>query len=69
MNEKNLSLIRHILTGLGVVLGFVGLNKYVPVIDFLQTNLEVVNSAVVTLVGFALTLFGFFKSRPAEWGK
>lgn len=69
MNEKFLSTLRHILTVIGVVLGLVGLSKYTDVVNYIQDNLEAVNGAVLALIGFATTLYGFFFKRPAEWRK
>lgn len=67
MNEKTKSLIRHILTALGFVLGLVGLNKFTGVIDYLIQNLDTIWAAVLTLVGIVTSIFGFFKDRPANW--
>lgn len=67
MNEQTKSLIRHILTALGFVLGLVGLNKFTGVIDYLIQNLDAIWSAVVALIGFVVSIFGFFKDRPASW--
>lgn len=67
MNEQTKSLIRHILTALGFVLGLVGLNKFTGVIDYLIQNLDAIWSAVLALVGFVTSIFGFFKDRPASW--
>lgn len=63
MNEQTKSIIRHILTALGFVLGLVGLNKFTGVIDYLTQNLDVIWSAVTTLVGFVTALLGFFKDK------
>lgn len=63
MTEQTKSLIRHILTALGFVLGLVGLDKFVPIVSTIQQNLDVVWGAVVALVGFVTTLAGFFKNK------
>lgn len=67
MNEQTKSLIRHILTALGFVLGLVGLNKFTGVVDYLTQNLDTIWSAVTTLVGIVIGIYGYFKDRPANW--
>jgi hypothetical protein len=61
------SLLRHILTAIGSVLVFLGLGKFTGLIDILVQNLDVVWDAVVALIGFVLTVWGFFKNRPADF--
>ena len=63
MNEQTKSIIRHLLTALGVVLGFVGLSKFTGLLDILNQNLDTVWNAVLTIVGFVTTLVGFFKNK------
>lgn len=63
MNEQTKSIIRHLLTAVGVLLGFLGLSKWVTIVDIFQTNLDSVWSAILTLIGFATTIIGFFKSK------
>jgi hypothetical protein len=63
MNEQTKSIIRHLLTALGVVLGFVGLSKFTGLLDILNQNLDTVWNAVLTIVGFITTLVGFFKNK------
>ncbi len=63
MNEQTKSIIRHVLTALGVVLGFVGLSKFTGLLDILNQNLDTVWNAVLTIVGFITTLVGFFKNK------
>ena len=63
MTEQTKSLIRHILTALGFVLGLVGLDKFVPIVSTLQQNLDVVWGAIMALVGVVTTLLGFFKEK------
>ena len=65
MNEPK-SLIRHTLTALGTVVALIGLNGVVPIIDFLQSNLDPVYDAVEVLVGFAVMLYGFFRKRDPQ---
>lgn len=61
MNELTKSLLRHILFTAGTIAALVGLNSILPIIDFLLANLDGVWAAVMTIVGFVLSLFGFFK--------
>ena len=61
------SLLRHILTAIGSVLVFLGFGKFTSLIDILVQNLDVVWDAVVALIGFVLTVWGFFKNRPADF--
>jgi hypothetical protein len=63
MNEQTKSIIRHVLTALGVVLGFVGLSKFTGLLDILNQNLDTVWNAALTIVGFITTLVGFFKNK------
>ena len=63
MNEQTKSIIRHVLTALGVVLGFVGLSKFTGLLDILNQNLDTVWNAVLTIIGFITTLVGFFKNK------
>jgi hypothetical protein len=63
MNEQTKSIIRHLLTALGVVLGFVGLSKFTGLLDILNQNLDTVWNAALTIVGFITTLVGFFKNK------
>jgi hypothetical protein len=63
MNEKTKSLVRHVLTAVGTVVALIGLNGVIPVIDFLQENLDGVWDAVEVIIGFVLTMFGFFKDK------
>lgn len=67
MTDSLKSIIRHILTALGVVLAFVGLEKYTGIIEYVSQNLDVVWGSILTLVGFVTTIWGFFfKRTPAE---
>jgi TctA family transporter len=68
MNEKTKSLIRHALTALGVVLGFIGLDKYTGIVQYLLDNLDSLWSAVVSIVGVVLTVIGFFKNKERFGG-
>ena len=61
MNEQTKSLIRHILTALGFVLGAVGVADAANVIEFLLADLDIIWDAVLVLVGVVTTVIGFFK--------
>jgi len=61
MTEQSKSLIRHILTALGMILVALGLGKYSGVIDFALGNLDGVWQSISVIIGFVTTLFGFFK--------
>lgn len=63
--DSTISLIRHCLTALGVVLSLVGLGKYTGATDYLVANLDGVWAAISVVIGAITTLFGFFKARPA----
>lgn len=63
MTEQTKSLIRHILTALGFVLGLVGLDKFVPIVSTLQQNLDVVWGAIMAIAGVVTTILGFFKNK------
>lgn len=63
MNEQTKSIIRHLITALGAVLGFIGLSKFTGILDYVNTNLDSIWEAVLTIVGFVATLSGFFKDK------
>lgn len=63
MNEQTKSLIRHILTAVGFVLGIIGLGKFSGVIDILLQNLDGLWQAVSAIVGVVLMIIGFFKDK------
>lgn len=63
MSESTKSLIRHILTALGFVLGLVGVGKATGVIDIILNNLDAVSEAISTVVGVVLMIVGFFKDK------
>ena len=68
MTEQIKSLIRHILTALGVLLTLLGIDKLIPVVEYLQTNLDGVFAAITTLVGVVVTIIGFFRNKD-RWEK
>lgn len=61
MTEQVKSLIRHTLTAIGTLLVLIGVDKFVPLVEYLQTNLDGVVAAVSTLVGVFVTIVGFFR--------
>ena len=61
MTEQVKSLIRHTLTAIGVLLTLIGIDKFIPLVEYLQTNLDGVVAAVSTLVGVFVTIVGFFR--------
>lgn len=63
MNETTKSFVRHFLTVLGTIFALVGLNSWIPVLEFLNQSLDTIWAALVTIIGFATTLFGFFKDK------
>ena len=60
------SLIRHILTALGVVLTFIGLGRFTGLTDLLLANLDAVWAAASTIIGAIVAIYGFFKGKPAQ---
>lgn len=69
MNQEQIkSLTRHLLTAIGVLFTLLGIDKLIPVVEFLQSNLDGVFAAITTLVGVVVTLLGFFKDK-SRWQK
>ncbi len=66
MTKTQRSLVRHVLTAIGTVIALLGINAWIPVIDFLKENLDPVWDAVTLLVGFAITFYGFIVNRKAD---
>lgn len=63
MNDKTASLIRHMLTGLASILMVIGLGKYTGAINLIMDNMDGIMSAISTLAGVVLGVWGFFKGR------
>ena len=63
MTETTKSLIRHGLTAVGFVLGFVGAAKYTGLLDILSANLDGLWSAVAVVSGVVISVIGFFKDK------
>ena len=69
MNSEQIkSLIRHILTGLGILFTVIGLDRWIPMVQYIQDNLETTSIAIMTLVGVISTIVGFFKDKK-RWEK
>lgn len=64
MTENTKSLIRHILTALGFVLGLLGLNQFTGIITYLTDSLDTLWASIIGIVGVATTIYGFFKGKP-----
>lgn len=54
------SAIRHILVVLLSIFGFVGLNKYIPLIELLQNNLDGIIAHVTGILAFVGAIIAFF---------
>lgn len=63
MNNKTKSLVRHILTALGTVLVLLGLGDAAGVIEFVNGQLDTVNDAILVIVGFLTSVFGFLREK------
>ena len=63
MNVITKSVIRHLLTALGALLGVIGLNHFVPVLDYLQNSLDTIWDSVIAIIGVVTTLIGFFTNK------
>ena len=61
MTEGLKSTIRHILTALGVLLGVFGLGQFTGAIEIVNVEFDAVWEAVQIIVGFAMTMYGYFK--------
>ena len=56
------SALRHILTAIGTILTLFGLDNFINIFDFVNQNLDGIWSSVQTLIGVAVTIFGFLKN-------
>lgn len=56
------SALRHILTALGTVLTLFGLDNFVDIFSYVNQNLDGIWAAAQTIIGFALTVYGFIKN-------
>ena len=67
-SEQIKSLVRHGLTAIGMLFAVIGLDKWIPMVQFIQENLETTTAAIITLVGFITTIIGFYKDK-SRWKK
>ena len=63
MNEQNKSLIRHLLTALGVLMTALGLGNASGLIEELLSNLDTIWDAILVLSGTVISIVGFFKNK------
>lgn len=64
MNQEQVkSLIRHALTALGTLLVLTGLNRFLPLVDYLTENLDATFQAGEVLIGLVVTVYGFFSGK------
>jgi len=69
MNAEQIkSLTRHLLTAVGILLTLLGVDKLIPVIEYLQGNLDGLFAAITTVIGIVMTVIGFFKDKD-RWQK
>jgi len=69
MNQEQIkSLIRHLLTAVGILLTLLGVDKLIPVVEYLQGNLDGLFAAITTFIGIVMTVIGFFKDKD-RWQK
>lgn len=57
---------RHLITAIGVLLGLLGLDEYLPVITYLEGSFEGIYSAVILLIGAVTTVWGYLFGRETE---
>lgn len=63
MTEQTKSLIRHIITAIGLLLAALGANKWTGLLDIITNNLDGVFAAIAVFSGLVTAIFGFFKDR------
>ncbi len=57
------SLIRHALTAIGTLLVLTGLNKFLPLVEYLTENVDSTFQAIEVLVGVVVAVFGFLRNK------
>ena len=57
------SMVRHILTGIGAILAFLGLGEWTGLTDILLANLDAVWESVTVIVGAVIAVWGYFTGR------
>lgn len=63
MNETTKSLIRHALTAIGFLFGFIGMAKYTGLLDILSANLDGLWQAASFVSGVVMAIIGFFRNK------
>ena len=57
------SLIRHALTAIGTLLVLTGLNRFLPLVEYLTENIDATFQAIEVLVGVVVAVFGFLRNK------
>jgi hypothetical protein len=57
------SLIRHALTAIGTLLVLTGLNRFIPLVEYLTENIDTTFQAIEVLVGVVVAVFGFLRNK------
>ena len=57
------SLIRHALTAIGTLLVLTGLNRFLPLVEYLTENVDATFQAIEVLVGVVVAVFGFLRNK------
>jgi hypothetical protein len=57
------SLIRHALTAIGTLLVLTGLNRFIPLVEYLTENIDSTFQAIEVLVGVVIAVFGFLRNK------
>jgi hypothetical protein len=57
------SLIRHALTAIGTLLVLTGLNRFIPLVEYLTENIDSTFQAIEVLVGVVVAVFGFLRNK------
>lgn len=63
MNDQTKSLVRHILTALGFLLGALGIGDAAGAIEFVLADLDKIWDAILIIVGIVTAVIGFFKDK------
>jgi chemotaxis methyl-accepting protein methylase len=57
------SLIRHALTAIGTLLVLTGLNRFIPLVEYLTENVDATFQAIEILVGVVVAVAGFLRNK------
>jgi len=57
------SLIRHALTAIGTLLVLTGLNRFIPLVEYLTENVDATFQAIEVLVGVVVAVAGFLRNK------